>query len=120
MMAHDCLPRAASVACTAGALVDLLLQWRPTATTLPGRLEELYILMYEVRAVRFLRVLHPDAFCGASDSRSTIPHWSARGVQHAPTRRDAPRTATLAPRTAAHVAMRRPTSIATHVFGRFR
>ena len=28
-----------------GALVDELLKWRPTAPTLPGRLEELYIHM---------------------------------------------------------------------------
>ena len=31
----------------AGALVDALLQWEPTSPTLPGRLEELYIRMYE-------------------------------------------------------------------------
>ena len=31
----------------AGALVDALLAWRPASGTLPGRIEELYILMYE-------------------------------------------------------------------------
>jgi len=31
-----------------GALIDALLHWRPKAPTLPGRLEELYVLMYEM------------------------------------------------------------------------
>ena len=32
----------------AGALVDALLAWRPETRTIPGRLEELYVLMYEM------------------------------------------------------------------------
>ena len=35
----------------AGALVDVLLAWRPTASTMPGRLEELYVMMYEMGIV---------------------------------------------------------------------
>ena len=35
----------------AGALVDALLKWKPTSASLPGRLEELYILMYEMSIV---------------------------------------------------------------------
>ena len=35
----------------AGALVDALLAWRPVGPTLPARLEELYVLMYEMRIV---------------------------------------------------------------------
>ena len=31
----------------AGALVEALRAWRPSSASLPGRLEELYILMYE-------------------------------------------------------------------------
>ena len=34
-----------------GALVDDLLAWRPTSPSLPGRLEELYIHMYELNIV---------------------------------------------------------------------
>lgn len=34
-----------------GALVDELLAWRPAAPSLPGRLEELYIRMYELNIV---------------------------------------------------------------------
>jgi len=32
----------------AGALVSALLEWQPRARSIPGRLEELYILMYEM------------------------------------------------------------------------
>ena len=32
----------------AGELVKALLRWEPTSSTLPGRIEELYILMYEM------------------------------------------------------------------------
>ena len=35
----------------AGALVDALLAWKPAASTMPGRVEELYILMYEMNIV---------------------------------------------------------------------
>jgi len=35
----------------AGALVDALLAWRPATATMPGRLEELYVLMYEMGIV---------------------------------------------------------------------
>lgn len=31
----------------AGALVDALLAWTPSGRTLPGRIEELYVHMYE-------------------------------------------------------------------------
>ena len=34
-----------------GALVDALLAWRPTSPSLAGRLEELYVLMYEMNIV---------------------------------------------------------------------
>ena len=34
-----------------GALVRALLEWKPAAATLPGRLEELYIFMYEMGVV---------------------------------------------------------------------
>ena len=34
-----------------GALVDALLAWRPEARTVPGRLEELYVFMYEIGIV---------------------------------------------------------------------
>jgi len=34
-----------------GSLVELLLKWRPTSTSIAGRLEELYILMYEVNVI---------------------------------------------------------------------
>ena len=33
----------------AGALVDALLSWQPKTSSIPGRLEELYILMYEMQ-----------------------------------------------------------------------
>lgn len=32
----------------AGALIEVLLHWQPAGATLPARLEELYILMYEL------------------------------------------------------------------------
>ena len=31
----------------AGALIQFLLHWKPVTDSLPGRVEELYILMYE-------------------------------------------------------------------------
>jgi hypothetical protein len=35
----------------AGALVQALLDWKPKAATMPGRIEELYILMYEMNVL---------------------------------------------------------------------
>ena len=35
----------------AGALVGALLAWKPRTSSLPGRIEELYILLYEMSIV---------------------------------------------------------------------
>ena len=45
-----------------GALVDALLAWKPASPTLPGRLEELYVLMYELGIVERNDVLLAQAW----------------------------------------------------------